>query len=219
MAYRGMFDEFSTEIANSINDLTNYTHSLNAWSKVISSMSDRQKLHAAHEFIDATATVSLMLPYVIRSRFIFAIAHLCHQVNRLHKGKAWRDDLPLDPEIYLGTADKYGTGWRAYNPLKRRIEKINDKSYQVATQDFRTTYNHRFSPRVVIGVTRIITRHVDDKTKQVSYTFGGIPALTLEVVCELLSDQCKKSYAAFGAFQKLIREHEAAILEHQRRSA
>jgi hypothetical protein len=82
MPYREMFDEFSREIANSLNDLTNYTHRLKAWNLVVSSMTDREKMTAAHEFIDPVATIALVLPYVIRSRFMFATAHLCHHANR-----------------------------------------------------------------------------------------------------------------------------------------
>lgn len=34
MAYRDMLEEFSREISNSLNDLTNYTHRLKAWGTV-----------------------------------------------------------------------------------------------------------------------------------------------------------------------------------------
>jgi hypothetical protein len=214
MAYRQMFDEFSREIANSINQLTDYAHRLKNWSAVISSMADQEKVDAAREFIDPLAIVGLTLPYVIRSRFIFAVAHLCHQANRSRDGIKWRDDFPLDDEIYFDAADKYGTGWPGYKPFKRCIERLGDKSYQTKTCDFRHAYNHRFSPHVVIGITSIVKRKVDTQTKNVTYAFGAIPALTVKVVAELLRDQCKHGYAAFGAFQKLIGEHEVSIAKY-----
>ena len=217
MPYRDMFDEFSREIANSLNKLTDYTNRLKAWGLVIASMTDQEKMDAAHEFIDPLATIGLNLPYVIRSRFIFAVAHLCHQANRSRDGFPWRDDLPLDHEIYFEAADKYGTGWPEYKPLKRCIEAIGNKSYQSATHDFRHAYNHRFSPRVVIGVTRMVTRQVNPETKTVSYAFGGTPALTLDIVVELLAQQCENSYASFEAFQRLTREQELSIAEYQLR--
>jgi hypothetical protein len=219
MAYRDMFDEFSREIANSLNDLTNYTHRLKVWSVVVSSMLEQEKMDAVHEFIDPLATLGLTHPYVIRSRFIFATAHLCHQANQSRDGMSWDDDLRLDREIVFKDADKYGANWPRYNRLKKRIEKINDKRYQAATHDFRNAYNHRFSPRVVLGLTQIVTRQVDARTKKVSYSFGGLPPLMLDVVAELLTDQCKRGYAAFEAFQALVREHEASIAEHARRYA
>jgi hypothetical protein len=215
MPYRDMFDEFSREIANSVNQLTDYAHRFKVWDRAISSMSDQEKIDAVHEFIDPLATVGLTLPYVIRSRFIFVIAHLCHQANRARDGTSWRDDFPLDRKIDSKHADKYGSKWERYYRLKCRIEKINDESYQAATHDFRHKYNHRFSPHVVAGITQFITRQVDAQTKKVSYSFGGIPPLALEIVAELLSDQCNRCYRAFEAFEELIREHEVSITKHQ----
>jgi hypothetical protein len=210
MAYSMMFCEFSHELANSLNQLTNYAHSLKAWNVVISSLDDEEKLDAKVKFIDAIATISLNLPYVIRSRFIFAGAHLCHQANRSRNRKAWQDDLPLDDEIYFSEADKYGDGWRCYKQFKRRIEKIGNKAYQTAAHDFRNAYNHRFSPQVVIGLTGFVTRQIDTAGK-VSYRFGYTPALTLDVVVTLLREQCSSGYAAFEGFRNLVREHAASI--------
>jgi hypothetical protein len=217
MPYSEMFKEFSRETANSLNNLTNYTRRLRAWSVVISSMGDEEKMNAAHEFIDPVATVSLNLPYVIRSRFVFAAAHLCHQANQSRSGISWQDDLPLDSEIYFEEADKRGDGWCQYEPFKRRIQRIGDRKYQAETHDFRNAYNHRFSPRVVIGITQLVTRKVDAQTNKATYVLGGIPALTLDVVVGLLIEQCKFGYAAFKAFQDLVREHEMCISEHQLR--
>jgi hypothetical protein len=211
MPYCMMFDEFSRELANSLNQLTNYAHSLKAWNVVISSLEDQEKLDARVKFIDPIATIGLNLPYVIRSRFIFAVAHLCHQANRSRNGKSWQDDLPLDREIYFCVADKYGDGWRCYNKFKRGIERIGAKAYQKATHDFRDAYNHRFSPQLVIGDMQLVTRQIDTRTGQVSYNFRIIPALTLDVVVTLLREQCNYGYAAFEAFRNLVREHAATI--------
>jgi hypothetical protein len=212
MPYCMMFNEFSRELANSLNQLTNYAHSLKAWSVVISSLEDQEKLDAKVKFIDAIATIGLNLPYVIRSRFIFADAHLCHQANRSRNGKSWQDDLPLDDsEFYFCVADKYGDGWRCYNKFKLSIERIGDKAYQKATHDFRNTYNYRFSPQLVIGLMELITRQIDTRTGQVSYNFRIITALTLDVIVTLLRKQCNYGYAAFEAFRNLVREHAASI--------
>ena len=105
--------------------------------------------------------------------------------------------------------------WPGYKPLKRCVENIGSKSYQSATHDFRNAYNHRFSPRIIIGMTRMVTRQVNPQTKTVSYAFGGTPALTLETVVELLAEQCKFGYAGFESFKSLIREQERSISEHQ----
>jgi hypothetical protein len=215
-AYSMMFDEFSAEISNGVNQLSGYVHRLKAWSAVISSMKDEQEvMDATHEFIEPISTVSLTLPYVIRSRFIFAIAHLCHQANRSLEGAAWKDDLPLDYEILFPVADACGRNWPSYAACRRLLERINDKKFQKDTHDFRHAYNHRFSPHVVVGMSQIVTRQVDPDSKRVGYAFGGIPPLKLDFVADLLTEQCKRCYAAHGAFQKLVREHEISISASQ----
>ncbi|WP_176000643.1 integrase [Burkholderia vietnamiensis] len=211
IAYAEMFNEFSQELANTINDLTRYTHQLTAWRDVVDKLDDEGKFNVAVEFVDPLATIALNLPYVIRSRFIFAAAHLSHQAGRTMVPKGWKDDLPLDDEIYFEQADAVGGQWKTYTKFKTKLERISDRAYQVKTKNFRNTYNHRFSPRVVLGQMNIVTRHVDAKTKQVSYGFGSTPPLTLRLVVELLEEQCQRCYKAFEAFQKLVQEHEKAI--------
>jgi hypothetical protein len=211
MPYGLMFDEFSRELANSLNQLMDYTHRLKTWNLMIASMGDNEKLTAVHEFIDPVGTVGLNLPYVIRSRFIVAAAHLCHQANQSRSGASWKDDIPPDDKIYFDTADKCGAGWRSYNRFKLSIEKIGNKAYQEATGDFRNAYNHRFSPHFVIGLTQFVTRKVDAGTGKVTYSLGNTPALSLDVVVKLLIEQGERGAAAFEAFLTLVREHAARI--------
>lgn len=211
MPYAEMFIEFSQELANSINDLTRYTHQLAAWRDVVDKLDDEGKFNVAVEFVDPLATIALNLPYVIRSRFIFAATHLSHQAGRTMVPKGWKDDLALDDEIYFAQADAVSGPWQTWTKLKTKLERIGDRSYQGKTKNFRNTYNHRFSPRIVFGQTNVVTRYVDAKTKQVTYEFGGTGPLTMTLVVELLEEQCQRCYKAFEAFQKLVREHEKAI--------
>jgi hypothetical protein len=211
MAYAEMFSEFSQELANVVNDLTRYTHQLAAWRDVVAKLDDDAKFSVGLEFVEPLATIALNLPYVIRSRFIFATAHLCHQAGRTKVPKGWKDDLPLDDAIYFEQADKAGKPWKKYGKLKTKLERIGDRTYQTKSKNFRNTYNHRFSPRVVIGQTNIVTRHVHPSTKRVTYGFGGTDPLSLELVVELLEEQCSRCYTAFEAFQSLVREQEKVI--------
>ncbi|MEL5350488.1 hypothetical protein PTR25_11940 [Serratia nevei] len=97
--YSQMFNEFSGELANALNELLGYTHQLAAWRDLLAPLNPQQQLDAAVDFVDPVATVALNLPYVIRSRFIFASAHLCHQANQAKQGAEWKDEFPLDGEI------------------------------------------------------------------------------------------------------------------------
>jgi hypothetical protein len=212
MPYRMMLDEFSREIANGINQLTDYNCRLRTWHRIVSTLTDQEKLEVAHEFVDPIATVAVNLPFVIRSRFIFAAAHLCHQANRIQDG--WRDDFPLDSDIQFDAADRYGAAWRRYGRFKLKLERIADRTFREATGDFRNAYNHRFSSRFVIGMTGTVLREVDPRTKQIFYSFGLRPPFELGVVADLLDAQCQRIVAAFRAFQILVREHEQSIVRN-----
>ncbi len=209
MAYGLMADEFARELANTLNALTRYVRDLQASAGVVDPLTDRQKLEATISFIAPVATVALNLPAVIKARFGFAAAHLCHQANQL-KASDWRDDLPFDSEIWPHTAEAFGKPWRNWRGLKRRLDAINSKRFQAATHDFRNTYNHRFSPRFVIGETQPVQRRASSDGR-VSYAIGGQPALDLAVIAGLLGEERDRCYAAYEAFQALVREHAGGI--------
>jgi hypothetical protein len=211
LPYEQMLNEFAHELANSLNEFTALVHSLGVWAEVIKPLMDRQKHQAVFEFIQAPATVAVNLPHVIKARLIFATAHLCHQANQARLGADWVDDLPLDDKIYLDAVDQYGAGWRRYPRFKRRLEALAGRAYRRDTHDFRNAYNHRFSPRFVMGFTHLVTRAVNKETGRVTYGFGGQDPLDLAEVVALLAEERDRSYAAFQSFQELVAEHEAAI--------
>ncbi|RQW46252.1 integrase [Novosphingobium sp. LASN5T] len=212
MAYAQMLGEFSTELANTLNDLTNHVQRLQAWAIVIEGMDDDAKMAATHEFIDVLATNAVNLPYAIKSRFTFAAAHLCHQANMTRDFVSWQDDLPLDIEIDLNTSGIYGRGWgKTYIRFKRTVEAIGAKAFRDATGDFRNAYNHRFSPRFVIGMTGMVTRMRNEETGRFYYGFGGREPLALPDVIGLLTAECQLCYMAFEALQALVEEQIGAI--------
>lgn len=212
--YSQMLDEFSRGLANVINDLTHYERRLRAWAAVVAPLQDHEKLEATHEFIDVLAAVAVNLPYVIRSRFTFAVAHLCHQANRT-KEQNWVDDLRWDGELDQSDADRRGSPWRRYRRLKVRLEKINGKEFVKGTRNFRNVYTHRIEPRFVIGLSQIVTREVLQDGRVV-YAVGGQPPLGLSEVADLLIVQRDRCYLAFEAFQELVGEQVEAIAPRSR---
>lgn len=211
MAYSLMLDEFARELANALNAFTNDVHRLRAWSKALETLSAKRQHAATHEFIDSLATNSLNLPYVVKGRFGYAAAHLCHQANMLKQGTSWVDDLPLDHDIYPHVGDRYGKLWPSYKPLKQALDAIGAGAFREGTGDFRNAYNHRFSPRFVVGMTQMVTRIVNEETGRVCYGFGGREPLDLSATVTLLEVEQAYFYTAFTCFQDLVREHEAAI--------
>lgn len=211
MPYRLMLEEFARELANVINRLTNHVHQLRAWDAVLSDRSIEDKSEATHEFIEAIGVAALGLPYVIKSRFAYAAAHLCHQANRLVATEGWVDEFVAKDALYLGDVDPYGRPWDGYFPFKRKVEAIGGKAFKAATGDFRNAYNHRFPRRIVLGETGFIRREIDPVAKTPVYVLGGEAALELSVVAGLLDGECEKAYRAFEGFQILVREHLAAM--------
>ncbi len=209
MAYSLMLDEHSMELANSINELQRYITTLAAWKEVIDNKSDSEKFEIVIEFIDPITTLAINLPYVIRSRFINSVAHLCHQANQVNQ-KNWVDDLPIDNEIYFDVADKYASLWKSYKKLKFALEKISNKQYQSDTYDFRNKYNHRYSPKIEIGVTGLVRRNVR-ANGQVSYGLGYTKPIKIDQLLPVLSAQYLACLKAFEEYQKLVQEHISEI--------
>lgn len=211
LPYSQMSDEFARELANTVNDLTNNIHRLEVWNDVIAPLGNEDKMEAVHEFVGVLGVAALGLPYVIKSRFAYASAHLCHQANRAKNPDVWTDEFPAAQAIYLNQADEFGRSWRTFKRFKRRVEVIGGSRFKDATGDFRNAYNHRFPRRLVLGITGGMTRHVDPKTGRPFYGVGGFEPLQLTDVVRLLTAERDRSYAAFDAYQALIREHEEAI--------
>lgn len=211
MAYGQMLSEFSGELANIINALTHHVHRLRAWASVLAPLSNDEKMEATHEFIDVLGTAALGLPYAIKSRFAYAAAHLCHQANMAKDFAGWKDTFPDQRVLYLNDIEPMCAGWRQFRSFKRRVEAVGGNVFKDATNDFRNAYNHRFSSRFVLGMTGFVSRSVDEPTGEVGYGFGGDDPLDLTVIADLLAIERDRSYAAFEAFQALIREHEQAI--------
>lgn len=184
MAYSHMLNEYATELANIINDLTNHVHRLRAWDSVLAGLNDTDKHEVSHEFIDTLGTVALGQPYAIKSRFAFAVGHLSHQANQAADGRDWKDEFP-DKNLYLNDIEPYASQWKKYRQFKLKLERLAGKKFKQASDDFRNTYNHGFSSRFVVGMTAMVKREVIGG--QVRYAFGGNDPLTVAEVVDLLA--------------------------------
>lgn len=210
MPFACMLDDYATELANIINDLTHDVHRLRAWAQITTALTDEEKLAVSHEFVDTLGTVALGRPYAIKSRFAFAVGHLCHQANMAKDMAAWRDEFPNERALYLNHVEPLCTGWGMYPAFKRRVETIAGKAFKNATEDFRNAYNHRFSARFLIGMSAMVTRIVHEDGR-ISYGIGGSEPLNLSQVANLLATERDHCYRAFDAFQALVEEQCRAI--------
>lgn len=133
MAYSQMLQDHSRELSNSINELYRYIVNLKVWEQIISELDEDEKFELLIEMISPFATLSINLIYVIRSRFIFSAAHLCHQANKIKFKDEWKDDLPNDESIYFEHADAVGASWRGYRKFKIELEKTGNKKFTKST--------------------------------------------------------------------------------------
>ena len=208
MAYSQMLNEYASELANIINDLTHHVHRLKAWDKIVVTLDNDEKLDASHEFVDMLGTVAMGLPYAIKSRFAFAAGHLCHQANLAPDGERWKDDFPTK-NLYLNDIEPYCAKWRRYRRFKLKVEPIGGRNFKEASDDFRNVYNHGFSSRFLIGMTATVKRIA--KGGSVSYAFGGNEPLGVGEIADLLEIERNHCYQAFDAFQRLVEEQITAI--------
>jgi hypothetical protein len=211
-AYAQFLEEHAQELSNSINELRRLLASLMAWEKLLPRLEEKVLLKTIIEHVSPTSTLALLMPSVIRARFIYSIAHLSHQANMLMIDD-WTDDLPIDTEIHFNQADQYGRQWSSYSPLKAALERIANREYSASTYDFRNSFSHRYSPRIEIGLTGLVSRNISKKGK-VSYGFGETQPLKLSDIVPLLLQQHSNCITAYMHYQQLVNEQTSAIAEH-----
>jgi hypothetical protein len=208
MPYGMMLDEHCRQIANSINELLRYIDSLEAWGDVIKDKNEDNEWEIIVEFIIPLATLTINMPYIVRSRFIYSVVHLCHQCN-LTKDTKWVDKLPEEDKIWFNAADEYCSRWQRYTKLKVALEKIANTQFDEDTKDFRNKYNHRYSLGIEFGMAEFIKRIVVDG--MVSYALGDTAPLKIDQLLPVLKKQHANCLKAFEEYQNLVNEQISAI--------
>lgn len=208
-----MFDEFSREIANTINQLVNMERRLGAWDKVIENLGREAFHEVLIEFVEPLATLGLNLPAVIRDRVIFAAAHLMHQANQALDHASWEDDLPVDRKIKRDDLERHDRSWEATADLLAALNRLaSPEDYEAATSNFRNKYHHRFPARVGLGMSGLVTRKVDPVTRKASYEIGGADPLSIGAIRPFLREQIARAHAVNAAFKELVGGFETAII-------
>jgi hypothetical protein len=206
--YHEMLSEHARELSNSINDLRQYIINLKTWMKITENIEVQLKFELLDEMIIPFATLAINLIYVIRSRFFFSVAHLCHQANIIKfrkDGKVFDINLPKDKDIWQKDADKMGAYWKDYKKLKLALEKVCSQKFTKATGDFRNKYNHRYPQNIGIGYTRAVRRRIEDK--KIIYSKLHIEPLSLESLTPLLVEQYLLISDSYARYQQLVFSH------------
>lgn len=233
MVYWMMLNEFSREISNSINRLIINTRQLRAWAIVFVELTQEEKLELLHATVNSLATAALGSPYVVRSRFYFAVAHLSHQANKFRAKGAWIDDLPLDQEINHAQAQNTAKHWPTWRKLNAKLNEISGPAFRIATDDFRNKYNHRFASNFEIGMSHGVVRLppqiltlpfnggtsskklLEQDNGRMMYAFGGNSPLLIADVATALEGECKILSASHEAFKMLVRQQMEAVTQSE----
>ncbi|KSV62191.1 hypothetical protein N183_10310 [Sinorhizobium sp. Sb3] len=214
LAYSELASDAARDLANGINHLIVLTQRLEAWSVVINGLDTYQTFQILAEFVQDLAATAILSPYTLKARFYFAIAHLSHQANRARQGKEWTDDLgtlPQDWDIKEDVAAKLAKPWRAWRKLIKALNTVDMGDYKTATDDFRSKYTHRFTPRVELGMSQPIKRLPAIGSQAASYGIGGSPPLKLKLIVSELKKQCLGLSACYCEFQSLIAEQRQEL--------
>jgi hypothetical protein len=103
LAYNLMLPDFARGISNTINALGNYSQRLLAWHSTLQDILENERLAVVFEFVDPIAVLAANLPQVVRSRFIFAIAQLSHQANKVLDKVNWETIFRMTRTSNLNT--------------------------------------------------------------------------------------------------------------------
>jgi len=118
--------------------------------------------------------------------------------------------MPLAAKNYFKEDDTYGANWKKYLKLKDSLEKVANKAYDKATYGFRNSYNHRYSPKIELGMTGFVTRVIQDDG-DVRYAFGHLDPILLEYVIPLLEQQHISCLDVHERYRNLVTEQSVQI--------
>ena len=211
MIYFEMVEEYSRELANIINQLLTNIERLCAWEKVILEYGEEERFYIVYEFVEPLCTICLNLPYAIRSRFIFSVAHLSHQANMAILGSDWKDHLPQDEKIEFSIMDKFAAHWKSYKKLKLSLERLSDKKYQAEVKHYRSKYHHRYPSHIEFGLSETVTRSVNDDGR-VSYAIGYSKPLQVKDITSVLKRQQEAAMKCYKCYQRLVKEQIERML-------
>lgn len=214
-AYHDMCREFLQTLANEINAFGIRIAQLEAWGSVLSGYELNEQMVLRIEFVDSISLAAIGAPYALRSRFIYAVTHLCHQANRLVIDDWKESRMPAEKSIGFKEMVATAGEWEHFDSVRILIEKLSYGTLQAETRDFRNSYQHRLPPHLIHGVSQMVSRQVLDGGG-VSYGFGGRPAISLLAIVEALEVQHACAMSAFSALSLLALEQLEKIYEHQK---
>lgn len=220
------------ELTNNLNSWLNALKRWHAWLVVSKDHSENNRWELEWEFITPIATYCLFQPSAIRDTLTFVVTNGMHQA-RLAADKNYKDCLPLDRNPW--DAPYYPTRRAKEHQLQTilnthpdgktfldNLRRLDDKSTRAATLDFRNLASHSIAPRFSIGVTRLVTRRIEQATRMeqkkdgffyktfipnettVCYTLGGTSPLDFDHMFDINLKQFDIAVSCFNNYIDML---------------
>lgn len=229
------------ELTNTLNEWRGALRRWYAWLAVLEGFSDEDAWALQWEFVESIAFQCLFYPSATRDRFTFVATNTLHQV-RMAIDATYPDCLASDPKPgkenklrFLprkeaeAQLEAIAAGLDGGTEFIAWVLSIDEDDYLGRTSNFRNLASHAIAPRLTIGYTNMVVRHVVPATKmvqqpdgtfqdepipgkqQVSYGFGGTDPLQLRAVFEANLVEFEKASACFHAYADTLNKALATL--------
>ena len=222
------------EILNLLNFWSKTLTNWGLWVDVVESYNEDDAWLIRDHFVEPICFFCMFQPSATRDRFCSIATNAIHQVN-LSVDENYQDwleiqdsqDEPNKP-LFRNKSEKQlnllGKKWKSFNFFKGKLRKIDSSQYRTITQNYRNKASHYFAPRFEIGYTDIVRRTIANKIELVkqpnntylekenpeykvpSYSYGGIPPLSLKKMYAKNCIEYNFSIEVLNAYQCLLRE-------------
>jgi hypothetical protein len=233
------------DLTNVLNNWWTLLAKWHAWNSALQQFSEHDAWVLRGEFLESAVHQCLFCPSALRDAIVHVATQGIHQA-RLAIGKGYRDQIPGDPLQPDQEPRRYPrrkreerlrellSPWQAGAHLLDRLAGLDDEDYRKRTLDYRNEHSHAIGPRLGLGLTRMLTRSVNQATElieqesgrfelidipgkaQVSYGFGGRRPLDLagSYAANLL--QYQRARECFEAYVGIL---DAALKQMPRRTS
>lgn len=221
------------ELTNLINRWGKSLGCWHAWSMVLESREETEAWTLCSEFLNSIVHECLLSPASIRDTITSVATAAFHQV-RLSIDSSYRDYLEGDPQkpgerpklLNRRQKEKRLSHlvqiWPSSVAFLNALKEINTRDYVDETCNYRNFTAHSIAPRLGVGHTRTVTRHVEQAQtlKQVgdgsyafegvpgklivSYGLGGTPPLNLEKIRAANLAQYEKARLCYDEYRALL---------------
>jgi hypothetical protein len=166
-----MLEDELREVTNQLHQWHDMLRSWHAWNKVLADHDESAAWELQRAFMEPLMHHCLTKPSAFRDLMTFVGTNAIHQI-RLHTEPQYLDRLegdsspenpdprPLTRRQKEKRLSKIAAPLEGSDDLLKAIRQLDNEQYRNATKDYRNLNNHAIGPRLAIGVTRMVTRHV-----------------------------------------------------------